>query len=195
MGLFNIVGGAGRYAVEDFRQVMGARIIQPLTDFFAESKYTYTDIDAKREELAQGIAAKLKRDFAVLGFEIKDFRIEGTSFDDDTMRRINRIADMTAEAQAAQAVGVNYAQVQQLEAMREAARNPGGAAGAGLGLGAGIGMGQMMAGMMQMNQPQQAQPPANDPMAKLQKLQQMLDGGLITAAEYDAKKKEILSRM
>jgi membrane protease subunit (stomatin/prohibitin family) len=191
----NIVGGAGRYAVEDFRQVMGARIIQPLTDFFAESKYTYTDIDAKREELAQGIAAKLKQDFAVLGFEIKDFRIEGTSFDDDTMRRINRIADMTAEAQAAQAVGVNYAQVQQLEAMRDAARNPSGGAGAWMGLGAGIGMGQMMAGMMQMNQPQQAQQPANDPMAKLQKLKQMLDGGLITAAEYDAKKKEILSSM
>lgn len=36
---------------------------------------------------------------------------------------------------------------------------------------------------------------AEDPVAKLQKLKQMADAGLITEAEYDAKKAEILSRM
>ena len=49
-------------------------------------------------------------------FILSDFRIEGTVFDDDTMKRINRIADMSAEAQAANAAGVSYAQLQQLQA-------------------------------------------------------------------------------
>lgn len=44
-----------------------------------------------------------------------------------------------------------------------------------------------------MQLPQPAQP--QDDMAKLQKLKAMLDASLISAAEYDAKKAEILARM
>ena len=40
-----------------------------------------------------------------------------------------------------------------------------------------------------------AAPAADDPMARLSKLKQMLDAGLIEQAEYDAVKKEILSKM
>ena len=36
---------------------------------------------------------------------------------------------------------------------------------------------------------------SDDPMEKLKKLKSMADAGLISAAEYDAKKAEILSRM
>jgi membrane protease subunit (stomatin/prohibitin family) len=184
---------------------MGSRIIQPLTDYFAECSYSYAEIDANREEISEGLVLKVNSIFEALGFEMTDFRIEGTSFDDDTMKRINRIADMTAEAQAAQAAGLNYAQMQQLEAMREAARNEGGAAGMGMGLGAGMGFGNMMAGAMggqmmgqqQMSQApqQQAAPAQDDPMAVLGKLKQLLDGGLITQEEYDTKKQEVLSRL
>jgi len=189
----NVVGGRDTYAVDDFRIVMNARIVQPLTDHLATSKFTYTEIDANREELAQGLSQKLAVEFTKLGFTIDDFRIEGTSFDDDTMRRINRIADMSAEAQAATAAGVNFAQLQQLEAMRDAARNEGGAAGIGVGVGAGIGLGQMMAGAMTgaAGSPQAA----TDPMGKLQKLKQMLDSGLINQAEFEVKKKQILDTM
>ena len=48
-------------------------------------------------------------DFAKLGFEFTDFRIEGVNFDEDTVRRIGRIADLAAEAQAVKAVGIDYA--------------------------------------------------------------------------------------
>ena len=41
----------------------------------------------------------------------------------------------------------------------------------------------------------QAAPAAEDPVAKLSKLKQMLDNGLITQQEYDAKKSDILSRL
>ena len=46
-------------------------------------------------------------------------------------------------------------------------------------------------GMMQQ-QPQQAAPAAEDPMAKLSKMKQMLDAGLITQTDYDAAKNKIL---
>ncbi len=192
----NVVGGSTVFSVGDLRQVLNARIIQNLTDYIAEAKFSYADIDANREELAAGIHAKIAPEFVKLGFEINDFRIEGTSFDEDTMKRINRIADMSAEAQAARAVGLDYAQMQQLEAMRDAAKNEGGAAGMGMSMGAGLQFGQMMAGSM-AGTPQQSQGKgsAPDPVEKLKKLKVMLDSDLISQAEYDEKKKEILGSM
>jgi membrane protease subunit (stomatin/prohibitin family) len=201
----NVIGGDNIYRISDFKKVMGARLIHPLADLLAESQFTYAEIDANREEISAGMEKKLKEEFEDFGFEFLDFRIEGTSFDDDTMRRINRIADMSAEAQAASAAGLNYAQMQQLEAMRDLAQNEG-TAGAGVGLGAGmgagVGFGQMMsnafggasAGTSGGQQPSQTADP-NDPMVKLQKLKQMLDSGLITQDEYDSKKKDILASM
>ncbi|MBN1499134.1 MAG: SPFH domain-containing protein [Spirochaetes bacterium] len=189
-----IVGAVNDYYVSDFNNMMKSRMLGPLADFFAESKFSYADIDAQRNELSDGIKGKLIDEFVRLGFEITDFKIEGTSFDEDTMKRINRIADMTAEAQAAAAVGLNYADMQKLDALKAAAANEGGAAGMGMGMGAGMGMGQMMAGMMG-GQQNQAAPAADDPAAKLGKLKQMLDNGFITQEEFDAKKKEILASM
>ncbi len=199
----NVVGSANRYTIEDFRQVMNGRILQPLTDFFAESRFSYAEIDANREELSAGIAKKLISEFSRLGFEFQDFRIEGTSFDEDTIRRINRIADIGAEAMAAQGAGLDYTRLQQLEALRDAAKNEGGVAGMGLGLGAGVSMGQMMAGAMgplatpKSNAPAQPEGSAvgNDPVARLGKLKQMLEQELITQNEYDTKKQDILSSM
>ena len=192
----NVVGTVSSYTTDNLRQVIGSRIVQPLTDFLAEAKFTYTEIDANREELATGISAKLTSEFSRLGFELIDFRIEGTSFDEDTMRRINRIADMSAETQAASAAGINFTQMQQLQAMRDAAKNEGGGAGIGMGLGAGMGFGQMMAGAMnQQMGTSLAGQQSQDAVSRLQKLKAMLDAGLIEQTEYDSKKKEILSQM
>jgi membrane protease subunit (stomatin/prohibitin family) len=189
----NVIGGSAVFTAEDFRQVMNSRIVQNLTDFMAESSYSYAEIDANREELAQGLNSKIGPEFEKLGFGITDFRIEGTSFDDDTVRRIGRIADLSAESQAAQAAGLDYSQMQQLEAMREAARNEGGGAGMGMGLGAGLQFGQMMAGSMAGGDKQEGV--KEDPVAKLKQLKAMVDQGLISEEEYNAKKKEILDAM
>ncbi|MGZ8226488.1 MAG: SPFH domain-containing protein [Methylococcaceae bacterium] len=183
-----VVGSHNDFFQDDFRQVLSARIVHPLSDFLASSQYSYSDIDANRVEIARGMRFVLTEIFSGFGLEITDFRVEGTHFDDETLKRINRIADLTAEAQAAQAAGLDYAGLQQLEAMREAARNEGGGAGMGMGLGAGISFGQNMA------QSIGAQPgnSASEPMAKLTQLKQMADAGLISAEEYAAKKKQIL---
>ncbi len=51
----------------------------------------------------------------------------------------------------------------------------------------------MMGNMNVSGQP--AQPAADDPMAKIQKLKGMLDQGLITQDEFNAKKAKILESM
>jgi len=194
----NIVGSNSNFYADDFREVMSDRIIHPLSDFLSTSRYSYSEIDANRDEIVVGMQQRLSEDFNKLGFNITDFRIEGTDFDENTLKRINRIADLTAEAHAAKAVGMNYAGVQQIEAMREAARNEGGGAGIGMGLGAGMGLGQTMAQAMgnqfgTANQSVQSESAGKaDPMEKLAKLKKMFDAELINEEEYTAKKKEIL---
>jgi membrane protease subunit (stomatin/prohibitin family) len=185
-----VVGGASIFLVEHIREPLNARLVQPLTDFFAEAGYTYTQIDPKREEIATALSAKLAQEFTQLGFLLEDFRIQGTSFDADTMRRIGRIADVNAEAQAASAAGVSYAQLQQLEALREAAKNQG-SGGAGMAMAVGMGMAGAVVPALA------GQPGAlpDDAEAKLKKLKALLDQQLITQAEYDAKKKEVLSTL
>ncbi len=191
----NVAGSHSDFYIDDFRNIMSARIIHPISDYLAESKFSYAKIDANREEIARGISIKLSMAFRKLGFDITDFRIEGTDFDDETLKRINRIADLTAEAHAAKAVGLDYAKVQQLEAMREAARNEAGGAGIGMGMGAGIGLGQTMAQTLTEQNTTQPQVATDDPMEKLLQLKKMFAAELITDQEYASKKQSILDQM
>ena len=189
----NVVASAPRYSIEQLREILTGRLKQPLSDYLAEASFSYAEIDARREEAATVMKKKLSPGFETLGISLTDFRIEGTSFDDDTLRRINRIADVTADVHAAEVAGLDYSELQQIEAMRDAAKNEGGGAGMGMGLGAGMSFGNMMAQSMQS-------PPDNttgntDISKRLAQLKKLADEGLITAAEYTAKKQEILKNL
>jgi len=183
----NIVGVSNSFSVDEFRKIMVSRMIEPLTDYLSESHHTYAEIDAQREEISMGVYEKLKGDFTTLGFELVDFRIEGTSFDEDTMKRINRVAEISAETMAANVAGVSFAQFQQLQAMRDSAKNQG-TAGMGMGMGIGMAFGQNI-------NSQAAGTAQEDPMLKLKQLKRMMDEDLITSEEYNAKKKDILAKM
>ncbi len=155
----NFAGNQNEFTVDGFRETVTNRILTPLTDALAEAKFGYNEIDGQREELTAKLLEKLKPDFTKLGFELTDFRIESTDFDEATQTRINKIAESQAAAQAVNAMGevnqgalANYAQVEKLKALNTAASQEGGAAGVGVGLGAGLGMGQMM--VQGMQQPQ-----------------------------------------
>ncbi|MBP8082649.1 MAG: SHOCT domain-containing protein, partial [Spirochaetes bacterium] len=99
--------------------------------------------------------------------------------------------DMQAEAQAANAAGVSFAQLQQLDAMKTAAGNDG-APGMMMGMGVGMGFGQNMAGVAAGAGQAASQ---DDPMLKLKKLKDMMDAGLISPQDFEEKKKAILSSM
>jgi membrane protease subunit (stomatin/prohibitin family) len=91
-----------------------------------------------------------------------------------------------------------YTQFQTADSIAIAAANQNGAAGAGVGIGAGIGMGQMMA--QAMGSTAQAATPANpagvdDPIQMLEKLGDLFKKGVLTQAEFDAKKAELLKKI
>jgi membrane protease subunit (stomatin/prohibitin family) len=181
----NIVGGRERYGLEAFRDAMVSRLVQPISDFLAESQYSYAQIDAQRDEIALALHGKLNTVFSDLGFILSDFRIEGTDFDQGTQERINRIADIGADVHAAKNAGVSYQELQRLSAMRDAATNEVGAAGMMMGMGTG----------MQLSGDTGAAPQTEDIGSKLRQLKQFFDDALITEEEYRQKKSELLKRM
>jgi len=195
----NIVAGSALYPVREIQKVILSRITQPMSDYLANASFSYAEIDKHRNEIAEHSKTNSIPIFEELGFELIDFRIEGTNFDEDTKGRIGRIADMTTEAQAMKELGVSYQDYQQLEALKNMAKNEGGG-NIGMQMGAGLGMGQILGNMISnqniqqdTNIPQQNQQ-QDDPIQKLGKLKKMFEAGFINEQEYTTKKQEILSQ-
>jgi len=178
----NVVGQQESYLISDFREMMINRLAQPIADYLAEESLSYIEIDAKREEIAFDVKARVYKEFSALGFELTDFRIEGTDFDDETKARVNRIADVSADTHAAGVAGVSYSELQRLSAMKDAANNEAGAAGVMMGMGVGSGLATESI----------TTPIKRDVTARLQELKTLHEQELISDDEYREKKSMIL---
>ena len=182
----NIIGQQESYLVSDFREMMIERLSQPIADYLAEQKFSYADIDAKREEIAFDIKERVYKEFTTLGFELTDFRIEGTDFDEETKDRVSRIADITADTHAAEVAGVSYSELQRLSAMRDAANNEVGAAGVMMGMGVGNSLAA---------QSSTSTTDPSDIAKRLKQLKKLHEDALITDDEYSNKKSAILKEL
>jgi membrane protease subunit (stomatin/prohibitin family) len=113
-------------------------------------------------------------------------------------------------------IGVNmmggmqaYTQFQTAEAIPLAAQNEGGLAGIGAGLGVGLGLGQQVAGAMAgaLNPATPGAAPAavapaptpavsaDEIVATIEKLHGLVGKGMLSQAEFDAKKAELLKKL
>lgn len=182
----NVIAGQEQYSTYELKEVFLSRITQPITDFLANSKFSFQEIDANLNAIANHSKEFTSEIFSNLGFQLLDFRIEGTQFDQETIDRINEISQVQADVTAAQIAGVDFAQLQQLKAMRDAAKNQG-AVGAQFG----IMMGANLSGTTQ-NQNSSTKEAVR---TKLKELKELFDDELITEAEYLEKKKTIVDNL
>lgn len=188
-----IVGSKPSYTANELRQLMVSRIIPTITTNLANQRYSYQNIDTQLVNIAADTKNILCPIFSELGLNLTDFRIEATSFNDETVARINKIADSRSEALAAEQVGLSYVENEKLKALRDAAKNEGGLAGAGLQIGAGF----ELAKSFDLNNKNGSsiENPDNEMINQLKKLKSLLDDGILTQEEFTAKKKQILERL
>lgn len=131
-GMFSqLIGSKNLFTTADLQKVVSARIAPVLAAVLGEAGYSYSEIDKKLLELSGQSKEILNQTFAALGLELTHFRIEATTFDEETQERINKIAEMTSETLSAAEAGLSYAELEKLRALRDAAKNEGGLAGAG----------------------------------------------------------------
>lgn len=177
------------------------RLSDALANFFVTLRVSVFQANAKLNELSNFTAEDIRREFGRFGIEVVNFNVERVSIPDDEMKKFQEVLGKRMEIeQISQAqVGQAYTVMRTFDTLEKAASNEGGAAGAMLsaGLGAGMGFGAGMQLGQQAGQAMntQAQPTSDDPVARLQKFKQMLDMGVISQEDYEAKKRQILESM
>ena len=149
-----------------------------------------TKIQSDQIGLAQSLSQAVEEAYqwnSERGLQIVKVAIAAIEYDEDTKKLLSDVKKADALSGAR---GNSFMQQSVARGFQAAGENGGGAnAMAFMGMGMNAVGGAM--GMMQQ-QPQQPAPAAEDPMAKLSKMKQMLDAGLITQTDYDAAKNKIL---
>jgi membrane protease subunit (stomatin/prohibitin family) len=181
------------------------RLCDALAKYFIKENISVFQVSARLNDLSAFTQNAIGPEFDRFGIEVVNFNVERISIPEDEQKKFQEILGkrMEIDQVSKASVGQAYVTMRTFDTLESAAQNSGGAAGnllaGGLGLGMGVGAGLPIGNQMgqAMNvQPQQSSSELpTDPMAKLQKMKQMLDTGLITQQDYDDKKKEILSQL
>jgi membrane protease subunit (stomatin/prohibitin family) len=187
----NFIGSTDLFTATDLRDILLARIVPQLGSYLAKAGYSYRNIDSQLMLISSDMNEILQPTFHDLGLELTDFRIEAVTFDDKSCERINKIAELTAEALSAAEVGLDYVQLEKLRALRDAAKNEGGLAGAGLQAGAGFELSKTFLSEKKKLDTENE----NDPVVQLKRLKMLLDEDIITREEFDEKKKVLLNKL
>jgi membrane protease subunit (stomatin/prohibitin family) len=187
-------GTTDSYHVDDVEGQLRGMIATELASFLAGSNSGFVDMAANQTAFSTALLAALKPAFASYGLELATFFVQNLSLPEELQQHFDRAASMRIIGNLPA-----YTQFQAAESLQTAAANPGGAAGAGVGIGAGIALGQQMAGAFNQasigNQPSAGAAPAEDPLAILECLHGLIAKGVLTQAEFDKKKAEILDKI
>lgn len=139
----SIVGTRGIVTSERIGEFLRDLIVSRLTDLLGENLKTVFDLPAMYDEIAAATKARVADDFSKQGLELVDFFINAISPPEEVQKMIDERSGMGAIGD------VNaYMQFKAAQAIGDAAKQPGGAAGQGMGLGLGIGYGQMLVNNM-----------------------------------------------
>lgn len=190
-----VVGSKSVYNANDLSQLMISRIIPTITSQLATESYSYQNIDSQLVKLSDQIKHSLQAIFGKLGLLLEDFQIESATFSEETLERISKIANSRTDALAAKEVGLDYVEHEKLKALRDAAQNEGGLAGAGLQLGAGLDLAKSF-DLNKNNATNTAATANNEQIInQLKQLKQLVDEGILTQEEFNAKKAQLLDKL
>jgi membrane protease subunit (stomatin/prohibitin family) len=202
-----VVGSRGLYSTEGVEDYFRDVIVARLTDVLGENLTSIFDLPKLYDELAMALKARVADDFGKYGIELTDLYLGAITPPEEVQKLIDErsgmgaIGDMNA-----------YMKFKTARAIGDAAAQPGGGAGstvgAGLGIGMGAGLGAMLPGMMRdamagtsgtgaapAPAPAAAAPAASPTAEKLRQLKGLLDEGLISQEEFNAKRQKLLDEM
>ncbi|HQF54762.1 MAG TPA: SPFH domain-containing protein [Fibrobacteria bacterium] len=198
-----ISGTRETYTVDELDGQLRNTVIASMTDLFGESNIPFIDLAANQDELAAKMKEKLGEVFRKLGLALDTFVVENVSLPEELQKILDQKISMNIIGDPAKLMQYNVAQ-----SMPIMAANEGGLAGAMASMGGGLAMGGIMAQTMgqmmpqaQGTQPAPAPAPAvpaaapEDPFAVLEKLHGLVEKGILSKEEFEAKKAQILSKL
>ena len=192
-----LTGANPSYSTEQLEPQLRNLIISNISTAIAASKIPFLDLAANQGVMGDQIKQVMIPLFARYGLKLDQFVVENISLPEELQKAIDKRISMGMMGDLNQ-----YMKYQTAEAIPLAAKNEGGLAGIGAGLAAGMNMGNMMSGAMAGAVATPAATPVApaasatpDPTARLTQLKALLDQGLITQADYDQSKAEVLKQL
>jgi membrane protease subunit (stomatin/prohibitin family) len=139
----DLVGTDNRFTLDEIQANLRGKIGLRIKEVMPELGIPVIEMEAKVTELGHRLRDRLQPDFEALGLELVEVQVQDVGLPEEVEKAIDKRGAMAAVGNL-QA----YTQYETASSIRDAANNPGGAAGAGVGLGAGIAMGAQMMNVM-----------------------------------------------
>lgn len=184
-----LCAGERRVTISRIKTVLDAQLPQSIAATLAGAAYSCTDIDSRLDELGARIHERLARLAGEYGLAVPEFAVNGSILDRESRERLETVFAMRARQQAAEEVHLSYERLQQLEAMRDAARSENGLAGAGLQLGTGLDLAARLLA------PAASPAAADDLTERLRLLHQLREQELISQEDFEERKRALLARI
>lgn len=190
-------GTVERYSAEELESQLRNSIVGHIAGVFGESSVPFLDMAANQVAFGEALKQKVAPLFADFGLTLDNFVLQSISLPEE----LEKALDARINTGLVGDLG-RYTQYQVASSIPLAAQNEGGAAGAGIGIGAGLSMGQVMAQGMMGQSAAPAAPAASaarvsadEIAATLEKLHALVGKGILSQAEFDAKKAELLKKL
>lgn len=144
-GLFvkDFVGTDNRFTTQEIQDNLRGKIGTRIKELMPGLGIPIIEMEAKVVEMGNKLREGLSADFEAMGLELVEVQVQDVGLPEEVEKAIDKRGAMAAVGNL-QA----YTQYETAGAIREAASNPGGAAGAAVGLGAGVAMGAQMMNAM-----------------------------------------------
>ena len=189
-----ISGTLGSIASADIEGQLRALVLQNISTAIAKSGVPFLDLAANLGVFAQVLIAQLAAEFGKMGLKLDSMTVQSVSLPEDLQKVLDQKIGMGMVGDDL----TKFMQYQAAQAMTAVADGGGaGLAGEAMGLGAGMAMGQVMAhnftAGMQATAAAVVKP--DEVLATLEKLGELASKGILTAAEFDAKKAELLKKL
>ncbi len=184
-----LCAGERRVDIARIKAVLDAQLPQFIAATLAGAAYSCTDIDSHLDDISARIHERLARFAGEYGLAVPEFSVNGSILDRESRARLETVFAMRARQQAAEEVHLSYERLEQIQAMRDAARSENGLAGAGLQLGTGLEL------AAQLLAPSARSSATDDLAERLRLLQQLLQEGLISQEDFEDRKRALLERI
>jgi membrane protease subunit (stomatin/prohibitin family) len=187
-----ISGTRDVYTVDDLEMQLRNLVVSTMSSTLGGSAVPFLDMAANLGVMSGTMKGAMAPVFERYGVALDNFAVESISLPEELQKALDTRISIGMAGNMA-----TYTQYQAASSLPLAAQNEGGMAGVGASLGAGLAMGQVMTDAMRSANAQSAAPAAaqDAPEVRLGKLKSLLDGGLITQADYDTAKAEVLKQI
>jgi membrane protease subunit (stomatin/prohibitin family) len=202
--LSQLVGSQSDLNDKRIREYFVAEIVQSLSrdlaSFMATNGVSVLQVAAFLDQISQSADVSVRKELLRFGVELVNLNIESINIPEEEIKEIQSVYVKSLEVRelSKQNVSGAFNTVKSFEVLNNAASNPAEGAmsaflGAGLGLGAGLPIGQQLGEKLVTSEHNtEVAQMQNSPVERIKSLKELLDQGLITQSQFEAKRDEIL---